>query len=139
MTAIRRGRPADHERLRTIQQITLEHPWPALLETALEGPPPIYVITDDHPVGYVIAIPGRTVYVPELAVHPDHQRRGHGTRLLEYLADTYRDRDELRVTVQAENEPARRFYRQNGFATVDRLGEYYDGDDGLLLSRDIRE
>lgn len=139
MRTVRPGLPDDHEHLRTIQRETLDDPWPELLETALEGPPPIYVIEEDHPVGYAIAIPGSIVYVPELAVHPDHQRCGHGTRLLEYLADTYRDRDELRLTVQVDDESARRFYEDVGFETIERLSGYYDDGDGLLLCRDLMD
>ena len=56
MTAIREGRPADFPALRAIQRSALAEPWPELLETATRGPPALYVLTDQEPLGYAIVL-----------------------------------------------------------------------------------
>lgn len=139
MRTVRRGRPDDLARLRTIQARTLAEPWPALLETAVEGQPPVYVVVTDRPVGYAIALTDgeRVVYVPEIAVHPDHQGEGHGTALLAHLADTYAEFEEVRLTVAADDDRARTFYEENGFEQIDRLADNFESGDGLLLAKDL--
>lgn len=135
---IRRVEPADLPRLRAIQQRALAEPWPELLAAAIEGPLPVYVLTDGGPVGYAIVVTdGESVaYVPELAVDPARQREGHGTRLLAWLREhlTTRGYDQLRVTVLADDEAARAFYADRGFEVLDRIEGHYETGDGLLLA-----
>jgi ribosomal-protein-alanine N-acetyltransferase len=135
---VREGVPADMPRLREIQVATLAEPWPALLETAVDGPPPLYVVEDGAVVGYTIVVPdGETVaYAPEFAVHPDTRREGYGTRLLRFLrgklaAAGY---DQLRVTVRVSDDGARGFYAANGFERLERLDDHFEDGDGLLLA-----
>jgi ribosomal-protein-alanine N-acetyltransferase len=162
MTRIREGRPADLPRLRAIQS-ALAEPWPELLETATEGPPPLYVLEDGLPVGYTLVV-GESgtdsedadgaeaeesggedgdgtesiAYVPEFAVHPDQQGQGYGSRLMEWLLDTLADDyEQVRLSVEASDERARGFYRSHGFADVERLPEHFESGDGLLLARDL--
>lgn len=139
MRTVRRGRPDDLPRLRTIQAQTLAEPWPELLETAVEGQPPVYVVVTDRPVGYAIALTDgqHVVYVPELAVHPDYQRKGHGSALVSHLADAYAEFDELRLTVAADEDAARQFYEQHGFEQIDRLADNFESGDGLLLAKEL--
>lgn len=136
MSRVRRGRPDDLAQLQTIQARTLAEPWPALLETGVEGQPPVYVLETDRPLAYAIALTDgeRVVYVPELAVHPDHQGQGHGSALLAHLADTYAEFEELRLTVAADDQRAREFYEQNGFEQIDRLADNFESGDGLLMT-----
>jgi len=132
---IREGDPTDLPRLRTIQS-ALAEPWPELLETATRGPPPLYVVCEDRPVGYAIVIGEDGVaYVPELAVHPDRQGEGFGSELLTWLRDHLADGgfEELRLTVQATDQRANSFYEQHGFEERDRLADHFDDGDGLLL------
>lgn len=140
MTEIREGRAADLSRLRKIQSDALDEPWPELLETATDGPPPLYVICEGEPVGYAIVVGGTdAAYVPELAIHPDRQGQGLGSALLAWLGD-HLDREgygELRLTVQASDERARGFYRERGFETVERLTEEFESGDGLVLTRSL--
>ncbi len=141
MIEIRSGRPADHERLREIQQATLAEPWPEILETATAGGVPLFVAVDTVPIGYTIVVPGPedVVYLPEIAIAPDRQREGHGSALLgavcdELASDGY---DELRLTAEASDERAREFYRQNGFEPIERLPDEYESGDGVLFARDL--
>ncbi len=135
--SVREGDPADLPRLRDIQERALAEPWPELLSTAVEGPPPLYVVEDGTPVGYTIAVTdGESVaYVPEFAVDPDRQREGYGSRLLAELRARLAaaGHDELRVTVRASDDGARAFYASVGFERLDRIEGHFENRDGLLL------
>lgn len=139
MTDIRAGRSADLSRLHSIQRRTLAESWPELLETAVEGQPPLFVIEDDQPIGYAIAITDteRVVYLPEIAVHPDRQGEGHGSRLLHHLFEEYDEYQECRLTVEAADERARRFYERHGFELLERLEDNFESGDGLLVAREL--
>ena len=135
MTRIRPGRPADRPALAPAQA-ALADPAPDLLAAMLEaeGPGFVLVAVAPDPVGYLAAIPGPAVYVPELAVRPDRQREGHGSALLAALVSRHPDR-EVRLTVAADDETARAFYRAQGFEVVERLPDRFDDRDGLALRR----
>ncbi len=133
---IREGRPEDLPQLRAIQT-ALAEPWPELLATATKGPPPLYVVCADEPVGYAIVIGEDGVaYLPELAVHPDRQGEGFGSRLLAWLRDHLSEEgyEALRLTVQASDERARGFYDSHGFTERERLEDHFESGDGLLLA-----
>jgi len=141
MSRIRSGRPTDRDQLRTIQECALTEPWPELLETAVSGPPPLFVVEADEPVGYAIflAETDDVAYVPELAVHPDHQGNGYGSQLVEFLFEHLSDQgySELRLTVQVADERARGFYQSHGFEELERLDDHFQSGDGLLLGREL--
>lgn len=65
-----------------------------------------------------------------IATHPDHQRKGVATRLMQ---DWMRTAQESATTafleVAADNAPATRLYAQFGFETVARRTAYYKRDD----------
>jgi ribosomal-protein-alanine N-acetyltransferase len=92
-------------------------------------------------IGYVIN--SRYVdawHVMNVAVAPDHQRRGVATRLLERLFDLTRG-DERRgytLEVRVSNEAAIRLYEQLGFEPRGiRRGYYTDNrEDALIMWRD---
>jgi ribosomal-protein-alanine N-acetyltransferase len=138
MTTVRPGTPDDRAELARIQQATLAEPWPELLETALSGPPPLFLVDDGGPIGYAIVISeGTQAYVPELAVHPDRQGEGHGSTLLSALFEAFADHTEMRLTVRAVDERAQAFYRDHGFEQVDRIEDHFEGCDGLLFARSL--
>jgi ribosomal-protein-alanine N-acetyltransferase len=94
-------------------------------------------------VGYVIN--SRYVdawHVMNVAVDPDHQRRGVATALLERLFEVTRD-DERRgytLEVRVSNEDAIGLYEKLGFeARGIRRGYYTDNrEDALIMWRDAR-
>jgi ribosomal-protein-alanine N-acetyltransferase len=139
MTAVRRGTERDLPRLRAIQAAALAEPWPELLAAAAAGAPDLFVCTDGDPLGYAIVVAGETAYCPELAVRPDRQGEGHGSRLLAAVADRLAARGctELRLTVLADDDRARSFYTDRGFERIDRLPDHFDRGDGLVLSRPL--
>lgn len=132
--------PSDHDRLRRIQQATLEEPSPDLLAAAVDGPLlGLARIEDERLVGYVIAVVGDDrAYLPELAVEHDAQRAGHGSALLAAVCRRLRSRGvtEVRVTARADDDRARRFYEASEFEVVETVPEYYaDGADGVVYRR----
>lgn len=138
MTTVRPGRSDDRPELARIQQAALAEPWPELLETALSGPPPLFVVDDGGPVGYAIVISeAERAYVPELAVHPDRQREGHGSTLLSALFEEFATHAEIRLTVRAVDERTHAFYRDHGFEQVDRIDDHFERGDGLLFARPL--
>ena len=139
--SVRPATTADLPRCRAIQSAALSEPWPGLLSTALESGATFLVVTADgtDPVGYAVAfaVPSAPVYVPELAVGPDHQGEGNGTRLLCGLVDDLAGsgHDRVRLTVRADDDRAREFYRARGFSVLERRPDHFESGDGLLLER----
>ena len=95
-------------------------------------------------VGYVIN--SRYVdawHVMNVAVAPDHQRRGVASALLERLFEVTRD-DERRgytLEVRVSNEDAIRLYEKLGFESRGiRRGYYTDNrEDAVIMWRDARQ
>jgi ribosomal protein S18 acetylase RimI-like enzyme len=81
----------------------------------------------DKLVGYVEAISDQVddAYIRNLMVHPDHQRRGIGLKLLEMLSARVKADGIKMVNVLFEPELAS-LYRQAGFAII--LGGLIDNE-----------
>jgi len=75
--------------------------------------------------------------INNIAVHPDHRRRGLARRLLRATLREARGRGCRRATleVRPSNGAALRLYRQHGFVQVGRRRNYYEdeGEDALLM------
>lgn len=71
-------------------------------------------------------------HLMNLAVDPDHRRRGIAQRLCASLFDVAADRglDALTLEVRASNHPAIELYRTFGFAPVGVRTAYYRNADG---------
>lgn len=76
-------------------------------------------------------------HVTTLAVHPDRQGEGIGTRLLAVLVHEARRRgtQALTLEVRASNERAKALYRRFGFAPAGVRKNYYAevGEDALIM------
>jgi ribosomal protein S18 acetylase RimI-like enzyme len=77
------------------------------------------------------------IYLGRIEIHPGHQGRGFGTRLIASLISEARQRDQdLVLEVLAANERARALYRRLGLEEVARQG---DGDrDVKITMRTVR-
>lgn len=75
--------------------------------------------------------PDRTACVHHARVHPEHQRQGIGTALMETVETEAENRgyDDLTLAVERDNEPAIRFYRERGY----RWFADFKGDEGEPL------
>lgn len=74
-----------------------------------------------------------------IAVHPDHRRRGVAEALVENLSDALRQRGSKALTleVRISNDPAIRLYEKLGFAQVGKRPNYYRNpkEDALILRK----
>ncbi|KAL4423905.1 hypothetical protein ABPG75_001206 [Micractinium tetrahymenae] len=97
------------------------------------------VLVVDHgagPVGWAVgwAVPGE-LHVMNVAVHPDHRRRGHARALLTTLIELHRGAKSALLEVRVSNEPALSLYRAMGFQHVGLRRKYYqDGEDAALMT-----
>ena len=81
---------------------------------------------------------GKT-WIMTIGIHPDHQRRGLGRRLLAMCEARVRERP-IYLTVRASNDRALALYRRNGYRQVRVKYRYYvDGETGLEMRKDTRD
>jgi [ribosomal protein S18]-alanine N-acetyltransferase len=96
---------------------------------------------EGHVVAYagLCAYPPHESYVQTIAVAPDVQGQGLGTRLLAELISVSMSRgcDRLDLEVRADNEVAIRLYERHGFARVGLRRGYYQpsGTDAVVMRR----
>ena len=81
------------------------------------------------------------VHVLNVASHPEHRRRGHGSRLIEHVI-TFARREACRyitLEVRRSNHGAIRLYRKFGFRPVAIRPSYYveDNEDALVMLLDL--
>jgi [ribosomal protein S18]-alanine N-acetyltransferase len=144
---IRSLETADLEAVEAIEQRAYPTPWSrSMFASELAKPTSICLgaFDGDELVGYVIN--SRYVdawHVMNVAVEPDHQRRGVASRLLERLFELTRD-DERRgytLEVRVSNEGAIELYERLGFEPRGiRRGYYTDNrEDALIMWRDSRQ
>lgn len=141
MTVVREARPEDLPRLRAVRAASLRETSPLLLDVAVRGVGTVLVATVPgvaEPVGYALTMRDgerAVAYLAELAVAPDHRRRGHGSALLSALLDRLADHEEVRLTTRADDDRARSFYEAAGFERLERLPDHYADGDGVLYGR----
>lgn len=99
---------------------------------------------NDELVGYVCygATPGtdRTYDLYWIAMHPDVQGSGGGTRLLDEVERRLRERNARLLVVETSSRddyaPTRQFYAMRGYAQVARLSDFYaPGDDRVIFTK----
>jgi ribosomal-protein-alanine N-acetyltransferase len=133
--------------IETIEQQAYPTPWSrSMFASELAKPTSICLgaFEGQDLIGYVIN--SRYVdawHVMNVAVAPEHQRRGVASALLERLFELTRD-DERRgytLEVRVSNEDAIRLYEKLGFESRGiRRGYYTDNrEDALIMWRDARQ
>jgi ribosomal-protein-alanine N-acetyltransferase len=144
---IRALEPVDLEAIEVIEQRAYPTPWSrSMFASELAKPTSMCLgaFEGDELVGYVIN--SRYVdawHIMNVAVDPDHQRRGVASRLLERLFELTHD-DERRgytLEVRVSNEAAIELYERLGFEPRGiRRGYYTDNrEDALIMWRDSRQ
>jgi len=145
---IRTAERADLLGVHRIEQAGFPQPWPfSALESYLgeSGFLVAETVTDDEPTvaGYVIAdtVPNHGTplgHIKDLAVRPDHRRRGVASALLKRALELLEDvgAESAKLEVRADNEAAIRLYRRFGFEHRKTIPNYYsNGEDALVMVR----
>ncbi|TKR25194.1 ribosomal-protein-alanine N-acetyltransferase [Natronomonas salsuginis] len=125
-----------------IEKRSFGQPWPyAAFEGFLGAPGFLVAEVDDSITGYVV---GDTVdaygapvgHIKDLAVAPEHRRRGIGRTLLSrgLVALASAGVDRVKLEVRRTNEAARSLYAEFGFEPHHVVPAYYDdGEDAFVM------
>jgi ribosomal-protein-alanine N-acetyltransferase len=91
--------------------------------------------------GYIVTcIRGDRAELISIAIDPAARGKGAGSALLASTLRRLRRRPAARfgLMVRLSNAPARAFYEKYGFRKLRTVRRYYeDGEDGLLMSKDL--
>ncbi|MCS7216855.1 MAG: ribosomal protein S18-alanine N-acetyltransferase [Candidatus Bipolaricaulota bacterium] len=138
---VRRAGLRDLPGIHRVEQASFPDPWPlfAFLPYLLDREALALVAEEDGVLGFLLARrEGEEVHIHDLAVAPAHRRRGVGSALLGELFRAARGARRVRLEVRASNRTAQAFYKKHGFREEAVLPGYYaDGEDGLLMVRDL--
>jgi ribosomal protein S18 acetylase RimI-like enzyme len=127
-----------------ISEITNDWHSLANLKSRLSKPHSEFVLCEGESgiVGMAFASQSDSGFVTlyQLYVHPDAQRRGVGSLLLDEIIAAFPDAKSLRLEVEPENTGAVAFYTAKGFAQVgntDNCGKDQSGIPALILAKSI--
>ena len=101
----------------------------------------LVAVEGDEVIGYVGSqtVLGWTDMM-NVAVHPDHRRKGVGEKLVLALEDALKAQEStcLTLEVRASNEPAKSLYEKLGFTEVGRRKNYYRNpkEDALIMRKE---
>ena len=101
----------------------------------------LVAVEGDDVIGYVGS---QTVLgwsdMMNVAVHPDHRRKGVGEKLVTALEEALKEQEStcLTLEVRASNEPAITLYEKLGFTEVGRRKNYYRNpkEDALIMRKE---
>ena len=101
----------------------------------------LVAVEDDDVIGYVGS---QTVLgwsdMMNVAVHPDHRRKGIGEKLVVALEEALKAQEStcLTLEVRVSNDPAKALYEKLGFTEVGRRKNYYRDpkEDALIMRKE---
>lgn len=138
---IRRANLLDLPGIYRVEKQSFSHPWPllAFLPYFLDREALAFVAEEEGVIAFILAIrEGEEIHIHDLAVAPEHRRKGVASALLTQLFSAAKGVQRARLEVRFSNHPARAFYAKHGFREVAVLPHYYeDGEDGILMIRDL--
>lgn len=132
--------PEDLEAVAALESLCFSQPWSASALTLLLQEPGfgVVVLLGDEVVGYGGMLIGPFEgQVTNIAVHPNHRRRGFGREVTQALLCAARERslEEVSLEVRASNVGAIAMYQALGFAVAGRRKNFYNAptEDGLVM------
>ena len=136
---------ADHvSSVACLEKLCFADPWSEnSVASELNNPLSLWLVAmeEDKVAGYV----GSQTVIDEsdmmnVAVHPDHRRKGIAEALVVELVEALKKREShcLTLEVRASNEPAKALYEKLGFAQVGLRKNYYRNpkEDALILRKE---
>jgi ribosomal protein S18 acetylase RimI-like enzyme len=97
-------------------------------------------VSGERLVGFVMGDPRPSqgyAWIATLGVHPDFQRQGAGSRLLE-AAETALKTPRIKLTVRRSNAGAIALYEKFGYQTTAVWDHYYSGGEAGLVMEKVR-
>jgi len=136
-------RERDLEEVLAIEKASFQTPWTrGMFLSELKANPYSYPVIARFPeeaeiVGYACFWTlFEELHLMNLAVHPDHRRRGIGEDLARWVLNTGQEKGAriALLEVRVSNDPARRLYEKIGFKKIAvRPGYYQDPKEDALL------
>jgi ribosomal-protein-alanine N-acetyltransferase len=139
ITSIRPMAPADIPAVAAMESVVFIDPWSVNAfheELAADGRRYLVAEEGGAIVGYGgLLVVGEDTHIITLAVAPEAQRRGLGTRLMLALVAEALDAGSSHLTleVRVSNEAAQRLYHRFGFEKVGLRRHYYRDEDALIM------
>jgi ribosomal-protein-alanine N-acetyltransferase len=151
---IRPANSADLDQIYSLEQICSQNPWSlASLSDELSNPHAIFFVLEEaaqavNPVrddsknqiiGFTCSAQVLDeMHIHEVAIHPDHRRKGLGVLLIHSLLSEAATQNITRIylEVRPSNHSAIKLYEKCGFTRDGiRKGYYQNGEDAVLMSR----
>lgn len=144
---IRPIREEDVRQIHEIETLCFAMPWSeeSILHDVRENVVARWLVMDDG-AGSVLAYAGMwfvldEAHVCNVAVHPDHRRKGYGKRIFTALCDMAKANSMALMTleVRRSNLPAQALYHECGFLDVGYRKRYYEDnkEDALIMFREF--
>ncbi len=140
---IRRLAYADLPQVIAIERRAFPTPWSLamfVLELSKSSGVCLAATVDGRVAGYLVCSRYADVWhVMNVAVDPDHRRRGLGRALLEHLLGEVGEDAALTLEVRRTNASAMRLYERLGFRAAGIRRRYYqdNGEDALVMWRNL--
>ena len=140
--------PSHLEGCAALEKLCFREPWSAKSLELLtnDGIGVGYLITDSA-TGAVVAYGGMLITVDEgqitnIAVHPDHRRRGLGDAIVKALLRHAKSAhlDSVSLEVRVSNTAAIALYKRNGFSEVGRRKGFYQkpAEDAIIMEARLK-
>ena len=126
-----------------LERLCFADPWSEKsIASELNNPLALWLVAveEEEVVGYIGSqtVPDESDMM-NVAVHPDHRRRGIAEALVTALCDALKERGSVSLTleVRSSNEPAKALYEKLGFGLAGRRPNYYRNpkEDALILRK----
>ena len=136
---IRRLTYADLPQVIAIERRSFPTPWSlAMFVLELSKPSGICLAAEHEGelIGYLVCARYEDVWhLMNVAIHPDHRRRGIARRLIERLFEETGPQGRITLEVRISNTAAIEMYERFGFRHAGRRRRYYhdNGEDALIM------
>lgn len=126
-----------------LERLCFADPWSEKsIASELNNPLALWLVAveEEEVVGYIGSqtVPDESDMM-NVAIHPDHRRRGIAEALVTALCDALKERGSVSLTleVRSSNEPAKALYEKLGFGLAGRRPNYYRNpkEDALILRK----
>ena len=113
------------------------HPWSADDFRDLKNSGCEIIMSENGFIVYRIVVDEAEIIT--IGVNPEMRRNGIASAMIGIIEKTLKNQGvkKLFLEVASTNEPAKKLYENAGFNRVGLRPKYYDGEDAILMSKDI--